>query len=378
MCAGRSHAVCDALLWQLQKAHTGSLALCPTSSPERARCAGMHGGGASVCTCVYKTRGRAMGSHRRPGAGGRGSSFFHVNASPTILSLIQGASRGGDGRRAPLPPQQPRPLARTQATGLRPALQMAPRRLSGGQLSVAGTAARAGTGCGSAARLLGLNVTHSRSRRRRGLPQPLARISITILVQKERGEARRQAAALLPSPPAPSRPALPARARKPAAICRKGPATIPRGPGAPGSRREAPTSGGAVPFTAPSGWAHLWAAGRLAKFAGAAGAEAPQVRAPLQGAGSARLTSQEAVQTATTRRPCPTHRRLSPARGGVSLWPGSREGCVPGELGLCQRSLGTWIRAWTGSRRGPGCRRPSRPRPPGAWGASASPMLSSG
>lgn len=48
-------------------------------------------------TCVYKTRVRAMGSHRRPGAGGRGSSFFHVNASPTILSLIQGASRGGDG-----------------------------------------------------------------------------------------------------------------------------------------------------------------------------------------------------------------------------------------------------------------------------------------
>lgn len=82
---------------------------------------------------------------------------------------------------------------------------MAPRRLSGAQLSVAGTAARAGTGCGSAARLLGLNVTHSRSRRRRGLPQPLARISITILVQKERGEARRQAAAPLPSPPAPSR-----------------------------------------------------------------------------------------------------------------------------------------------------------------------------
>lgn len=93
MCAGRSHAVCDALLWQLREAHTGSLALCPTSSPERARCAGMHGGGASVCTCVYKTRVRAMGSHRRPGAGGQGSSFFHVNASPTILSLIQGASR---------------------------------------------------------------------------------------------------------------------------------------------------------------------------------------------------------------------------------------------------------------------------------------------
>lgn len=53
-----------------------------TSSPERGHCAGMRGGGSSVCACVHKTRVRAMGSHRRPGAGGQGRDFLSCQCPP--------------------------------------------------------------------------------------------------------------------------------------------------------------------------------------------------------------------------------------------------------------------------------------------------------
>lgn len=92
-------------------------------------------------------------------------------------------------------------------------LQMAPRWLGGGQLSAAGTAVGAGSGRGSAARLLGLNVTHSRFRRRRGLPQPLARISITISVQKERGRREGQQLPLCQARPLRSPPPSVVRGR---------------------------------------------------------------------------------------------------------------------------------------------------------------------
>lgn len=97
MSAVCSHAVRAALLWQLRETNTGSLALCPDLSPEWGHCAGMHGGGSSVCACVSKTRVRAMGSHRRPGAGGQGHVFLSCQRPTPILSLIQGASREGDG-----------------------------------------------------------------------------------------------------------------------------------------------------------------------------------------------------------------------------------------------------------------------------------------
>lgn len=102
------------------------------------------------------------------------------------------------------------------------------------------------------------------------------------------------------------------------------------------------------------------------------------MRAPRQGAGSARLTLQEAVQTATTRRPCPTHRRLSPARVGFpcgrapgrALCPRGARALPeePGNLdpGLDREQKGTWVQETT------------PPTPATGWGASASPMLSSG